>query len=294
MAEHRPSRKVKTRSKSLDDPLLRVDEYGYDGPISPAPDDGPDYGPVLIKRGVHKGRIGAFDNQEGAKAFVYFGHPLFAVGYHLIPVRNLSSVSTVDLVRRHDEIYDTIGVKARASGRDWRPHPEQRIELLAELAFIQNETAERLFSAQFSTVKSGSRIFISHSSIDKPFARLLAMDLATKGHRPWLDEWKILAGESIPSVLSEGLDGCDFVVVLLSEHAVKSKWVEREWQAKYWDEVNSGKLHVIPALLEHCTIPTLLRYRKYADFTQEYNQGLDALLLSVKLLRSRPKKRITL
>lgn len=36
VAELRPLRKVKKRSKPLDDPLLRVDEYSYDGPIGPA------------------------------------------------------------------------------------------------------------------------------------------------------------------------------------------------------------------------------------------------------------------
>lgn len=34
----RPLRRAKKRSKPLDDPLLRVDEYSYDGPISPAAD----------------------------------------------------------------------------------------------------------------------------------------------------------------------------------------------------------------------------------------------------------------
>lgn len=35
VAELRPPGKVKKRSKLLDDPLLRVDEYSYDGPIGP-------------------------------------------------------------------------------------------------------------------------------------------------------------------------------------------------------------------------------------------------------------------
>lgn len=293
IAELRPARKVKKRSAPIADPLLRVEQYSYGGPVCLTANEDidrtlynteikmptPNYGPVLITGGPHKGRIGAFDNQEGIRAFVYFGHPLFALGYHLISARHLSPVSTVDLMRRHDEIYDAIGMKARAAGRDWRPHPEDHIELLTELAFVQNEMTERLFNAQFSTVRAGRRIFISHSSEDKPFARLLAMDLADRGHRPWLDEWKILVGESIPSALSEGLDSCDFVVVVLSEHAVESKWVEREWQAKYWDEVNSGKIQVIPALHRHCKIPTLLRSKKYADFTNDYNEGLEAILL---------------
>lgn len=33
VAELRPVRKVKKRAIPLDDPLLRVDEYSYDGPI---------------------------------------------------------------------------------------------------------------------------------------------------------------------------------------------------------------------------------------------------------------------
>jgi prevent-host-death family protein len=35
VAELRPVRKVKRRSIPPDDPLLRVDEYSYDGPIGP-------------------------------------------------------------------------------------------------------------------------------------------------------------------------------------------------------------------------------------------------------------------
>jgi prevent-host-death family protein len=35
VAELRPVRKMKKRSIPLDDPLLRVDEYSYDGPIGP-------------------------------------------------------------------------------------------------------------------------------------------------------------------------------------------------------------------------------------------------------------------
>lgn len=33
VAELRPARKVKKRSRPLDDPLLRVEEYSYEGPI---------------------------------------------------------------------------------------------------------------------------------------------------------------------------------------------------------------------------------------------------------------------
>lgn len=35
VAELRPARKAKKRARPLDDPLLRVEEYCYDGPIGP-------------------------------------------------------------------------------------------------------------------------------------------------------------------------------------------------------------------------------------------------------------------
>jgi prevent-host-death family protein len=35
VAELRPLRKLKRRPRQLDDPLLRVDEYSYEGPIAP-------------------------------------------------------------------------------------------------------------------------------------------------------------------------------------------------------------------------------------------------------------------
>jgi prevent-host-death family protein len=35
VAELRPVRNAKKRSRPLDDPLLRVEEYCYDGPIAP-------------------------------------------------------------------------------------------------------------------------------------------------------------------------------------------------------------------------------------------------------------------
>jgi hypothetical protein len=69
------------------------------------------------------------------------------------------------------------------------------------------------------------------------------------------------------------------VLVILSKHSIDSKWVEREWEAKYWDEVQSGEVKVIPVLLEECDIPQLLKTKKYANFVSDYANGLDEILL---------------
>src|SRR5436189_1789505 len=99
-----------------------------------------------------------------------------------------------------------------------------------------------------------ARLFISHASSDKPFVRTLAHDLNGRGHDVWLDEWEIKVGESIPLRLEQGIEDADFVLLILSENAVKSNWVDREWRSKFWDQINDNKTYVLPCLLEHCKI----------------------------------------
>ncbi|MCL4201727.1 MAG: TIR domain-containing protein [Pirellulaceae bacterium] len=115
-----------------------------------------------------------------------------------------------------------------------------------------------------------SRVFISHSALDKTFARLLASDLKSNGHEPWLDEWEIRVGECILTKIDRGIEDSEFVIVVLSKHSVESGWVEKEWKTKYWSEIRSGKTLVLPVLIEDCKLPTILSTKKYADFRQGY------------------------
>ena len=118
-----------------------------------------------------------------------------------------------------------------------------------------------------------AEVFLSHSSRDKAAARQLARDLKLIGHEVWLDEWKIKVGQCISTEIGRGIDEADFVVLLLSSHAVESKWVDVEWRAAHWDEVSSGAVTVLPVLLEECAIPKLLQTKKYADLTKSYGVG---------------------
>jgi len=122
------------------------------------------------------------------------------------------------------------------------------------------------------------RIFISHSSKDQQFARQLASDLNELGHQPWLDEWEIKVGECIVSKIQKGLEDCEYVVVVLSENSVTSGWVDREWKEKYWDEVKTGRIMVLPVLIDNCELPSLLKTKKYADFRKSASIGMVQLM----------------
>lgn len=119
-----------------------------------------------------------------------------------------------------------------------------------------------------------SNLFISHSSRDLKVATSIAEELNRLGHEVWLDKWTIQVGDSIPHKINDGLEKCNFMVLLLSEHSVSSKWVEKEWSSAYMDEIKGGKVVLLPALLEDCAIPAIIRDKKYADFRESFTHGM--------------------
>ncbi len=123
-----------------------------------------------------------------------------------------------------------------------------------------------------------AKIFLSHSSKDKNFVFQLGEDLKALGHEPWLDEWEIKVGECIPSKIDHAIGEANYVIIVLSPDAVESGWVEREWQSKYWDEIEQNKIFVLPVLLKDCKIPNLLKTKKYADFRNNYSAGFVKLM----------------
>ena len=134
-------------------------------------------------------------------------------------------------------------------------------------------------------------VFISYSSKDKRVARRVAKDLKRLGHRIWLDEWQIKIGQCIPTEIQDGIENSDYIILLLSEHAVESKWVEREWKIAYWEEVNANSIMILPACIEPCEVPKLLKTKKYAALYDSYDQGLFEIATSLEYYsKARQKK----
>lgn len=128
-----------------------------------------------------------------------------------------------------------------------------------------------------------TNIFISHSSrdVDGPFR--LAEDLKRIGLEVWLDKLNIGVGDRIIREIQKGLKGAGYLAIWLTRASVESGWVETEWETKYEIEVTSGSVTVLPLLAEDCEIPLFLRGKRYADFRQDYTEGLADLLRVVGL-----------
>jgi hypothetical protein len=119
----------------------------------------------------------------------------------------------------------------------------------------------------------GKLVFISHSSVDKPFIDRLEKDLDKAGFQTWYDKKSIKVSQSIPGEINVGLKKCDYFIVVLTPDSVKATWVLKEIDAA----LMANKI-IVPVLLKDCEIPSLIKATKYADFRTDYEKGLAAIL----------------
>lgn len=132
------------------------------------------------------------------------------------------------------------------------------------------------------------RAFISHKSEDSQVAEEIGSYLREKGIDVWLDTWRIGYADSIVQSVNRGLESSDVMVVLLSQKSIESRWVEKEWNAKFSDELRTGKNIVIPVCIElpeNLRIPALLRDKKYISILpNNWKNGL--LRLAATILKA--------
>lgn len=141
---------------------------------------------------------------------------------------------------------------------------------------------------------SAPSIFISYSHEDTEFARRLYEYLKVAGVNCWLDTLDMRMGDPIRSVLFKRIREYDKFLVILSESALRSKWVEEEVSIAFNMEFETGdRRRVLPARLDDAVmkaqgeIATRIRERSIADFSQleteaDYRRAFDKLLRDLK------------
>jgi len=132
-------------------------------------------------------------------------------------------------------------------------------------------------------------IFLSHSSIDKPFARRLAQDLDNQSVTCWLDEGEIKIGDYLIEKLKRAIDDVEYLAVILSPEAVASAWVQREVEMAMSQEILGRRMKILPIMYRRCDLPDFLLEKVYGDFTDdsEYMASFERLVSSVGVVFNR-------
>jgi hypothetical protein len=233
-----------------------------------------EYGAVIVRRGRHKGRIGEYDDDESRSAIVYFGHPLMVGQYFLIKKSDLEVPTVPDLLRRREAIWTLISPFNSATLTC-----DQRYTLLVELEYVSGILSNRFIDGEFTRASTEPiKVFLCHTSADKPFVRQVAHDLRARGYGAWLDEVEIKAGQSLIAEISKGITESRYMLVFFSTESASSQWMKIEYYNKLIEEIRRNQVSVIPVMIDDCEIPVPLRDKKYADFRKDYSDGLREVL----------------
>jgi hypothetical protein len=134
-----------------------------------------------------------------------------------------------------------------------------------------------------TTPMIGQRLFISFSTSDLDFvANRLAPALRAAGHQPWFSAVSIRPSDLWERSILTGLEECDWFLIVMSPHAVSSKWVQLEthWATEHRD----GR--IIPLMIVRCD-PWKLHMKlgnlQYVDF----ERSPDALADLLDIIRTR-------
>ncbi|HEU5384120.1 MAG TPA: toll/interleukin-1 receptor domain-containing protein [Ktedonobacteraceae bacterium] len=139
-------------------------------------------------------------------------------------------------------------------------------------------------------------LFISYSNKDEMLAHRLHTDLQASGVRCWFAPEDLQIGNKFRQRIDEAIHQQDKLLLLLSEHSIKSLWVENEVEAALEKEDRQQCEVLFPIRLDDTVMQTsqawaatLRRTRHIGDFTnwtdlQAYQSAFDRLLRDLMLM----------
>lgn len=249
------------------------------------------FGPIIVKDGEHKGRIGYFDDIDDLDdkyGIVLWGNcPVTFDSETSIPLAYLSNhITTYDLIIREREldreIWDARICRLNGEGSPFLDN--QLVELYGEYTFVTKLLNEIYASVSIMQGEGNKTVFISHASQDTKISSLIATDLKRSKYNVWFDKWDINLGHSIPQSITDGLDSADALVVILSKDYLKSAFCSDEWQS-YYMKFNSQRKPILTIIIDESQPPTILASRKY--FRMKSNDDYDDMLIDLKLALSK-------
>ena len=122
------------------------------------------------------------------------------------------------------------------------------------------------------------RVFLSHSTADREFAKQFRVVLKNLGVNVWFSATSIIGAQEWLDAIGRALSRCNWFVVILSPAAAESRMLRAE--VKY--AVNAAKYEgrIVPIMKEDCDtdkILWVLRNIQFVDFREDFSEGCKGL-----------------
>lgn len=242
------------------------------------------YGNIIVTMGPNRGRIGYYDDDEDGKCVVYFGDPSLSHQFHVLSKSSISNeISSKQLFDRIQKLPRSLFNSAE---------DKEHYEYLNELFYCNSIFNKRIIDAIYhSATGKGDLVFISHSSKDDMFARMIALDVREKGYEIFLDDLSIGLGERIIQSISESLDRSVALIMLVSDSYNKSVFCNDEWQSFYMKYSKQRKSSIIPIMIGSAAPPALLSSIKYIRYVDgNYDVIIDSVSKALRRITGKRDK----
>jgi hypothetical protein len=137
------------------------------------------------------------------------------------------------------------------------------------------------------------RVFLCHASTDKESVRVLYKRLAADGVDAWLDQEKLIPGQTWREEIPKAVRNSDIFLVCLTNRSInKEGYIQREIREALdvAEEKPEGTIFIIPARLEDCVVPDRLNLYQWVDLFDDdgYEKLLRALTLKAGTFGLKP------
>ncbi len=127
-----------------------------------------------------------------------------------------------------------------------------------------------------------TRVFVSHCSEDYYFVDFLTELLKFHHVDVWVDRSSLEAGGEFPSDIEQALATCGALIIVISQHSPKSRWMARE--VSHFRAVNADR-PLIPLVLDAAADPdkvyeglgVITQLRFYESFLEGFRKLLQLL-----------------
>src|ERR1700676_4095712 len=125
------------------------------------------------------------------------------------------------------------------------------------------------------------KVFISHTTADKPFVRRLAARLEKSQFQVWFDEHDLIAGDSLPERVGKALQAAKVILVVVSKASVASKWLRDELNVATARMIK-GECRVIPVVIDETPLPAEVSGLLYPACRKGLARGLPSILTALQ------------
>jgi len=135
-------------------------------------------------------------------------------------------------------------------------------------------------------VAMSKSVFISHASADSAKAAVVSQLLMQAEIVVRFDRQELLLGDSFLTFMERALASADYCLLLWSQSAAGTPWVQMEWEAALSRSVREKRSFLLVGRLEEVPPPVLLAPRLRVDLFPELQPGIGRILETWRADRS--------